>query len=72
MYLLMDFATGGELFYHLRGRGRFDEDTARFYAAEVILALEYMHSNNIAFRDLKLEKYAGGYYRQQKINATLV
>ena len=57
MYMLMDFAAGGELFYHLRGRGRFDEDTARFYAAEVVLALEYMHSRNIAFRDLKLEKY---------------
>jgi len=51
----MDFATGGELFYHLRSRGRFDEDTARFYAAQVLLAIEYMHNNNIVFRDLKLE-----------------
>jgi len=53
--MLMDFATGGELFYHLRGRGRFNEDTARFYAAEVVLALEYMQNHGIAFRDLKLE-----------------
>lgn len=55
IYMLMDFAAGGELFYHLRGRARFDEDTARFYAAEVVLALEHMHSRNIAYRDLKLE-----------------
>jgi serine/threonine protein kinase len=55
VYMLMDFATGGELFYHLRETGRFDEDTARFYAAEVVLALEYLHSKNIAYRDLKLE-----------------
>jgi len=55
IYMLMDFATGGELFYHLREAGRFDEDTARFYAAEVVLALEHLHSKNIAYRDLKLE-----------------
>jgi len=55
MYMLMDFATGGELFYHLRAQGRFNEDTVRFYAAEVVLALEHLHNKNIVFRDLKLE-----------------
>jgi len=39
----MDYLPGGELFTHLKKRGRFDEETARFYACEVILALEYLH-----------------------------
>jgi len=55
LYMVMEFAAGGELFYHLRERGKFDEHTARFYAAEVIMALEYLHSSGIVFRDLKLE-----------------
>lgn len=55
IYVLMEFAAGGELFYHLRDKGKFDENTARFYAAEVVMALEYLHSSGIVFRDLKLE-----------------
>jgi len=53
--MMMEFAAGGELFYHLRERGRFDENTARFYASEVVMALEHLHSHGIVFRDLKLE-----------------
>ena len=40
----MDYLPGGELFTHLKERGRFDEETAKFYAAEVILALDYLHT----------------------------
>jgi len=57
LYMVMDFANGGELFTHLRkaeGR-RFSEKRARFYAAELILGLEYMHGNGIIYRDLKPE-----------------
>lgn len=50
-----DFKNGGELFSHLARRGSFDEDEARFYAAELLLALEHLHSLGIIYRDLKLE-----------------
>jgi CRP-like cAMP-binding protein len=55
LYFLLEPALGGELFSVLRARTFFDEDTARFYAASVVLAFEYMHSKNIIYRDLKPE-----------------
>lgn len=51
----MDFLNGGELFYHLRREQRFSEDRTRFYAAEILVALECLHENGIIYRDLKPE-----------------
>ncbi|KAL4793280.1 kinase-like domain-containing protein [Aspergillus venezuelensis] len=55
LYMVMDFVEGGELFSLLRKSQRFPNPVAKFYAAEVTLALEYLHSLNIIYRDLKPE-----------------
>lgn len=47
LYILFEYIPGGELFSYLRNVQRFPDITARFYACEVILALEYLHSKNI-------------------------
>ena len=55
LFLVMDFLNGGELFFHLKRRGLISENEARFYLAEMILAIEFLHSNGVIHRDLKPE-----------------
>ncbi|KAL2209147.1 serine/threonine-protein kinase [Sarocladium strictum] len=57
LYMLLDYVPGGELFSYLRKLRRFDERVARFYAAEIVLVLEYLHEEQggVAYRDLKPE-----------------
>nr|CCA16558.1 ribosomal protein S6 kinase putative [Albugo laibachii Nc14] len=55
LYLLMDYYCGGSLYTQLRKRERFDIAQARFYAAELALALTHLHDMRIMYRDLKLE-----------------
>lgn len=55
LFMVMDYIEGGELFSLLRKLQRFPNPVAKFYAAEVTLALEYLHSHNIIYRDLKPE-----------------
>lgn len=50
LYLVMDFKGGGELFHHLQKEGRFTEDRARFYTAEIVLAFEHLHKFDIVYR----------------------
>ncbi|KAF5302212.1 hypothetical protein FQA39_LY10251 [Lamprigera yunnana] len=52
---VMHYVNGGELFFHLRNRERFSEERSRFYGAEIISALSYLHSLNIVYRDIKSE-----------------
>ncbi|PSS28090.1 hypothetical protein M430DRAFT_162973 [Amorphotheca resinae ATCC 22711] len=56
LYMLLDYCPGGEVFSYLRRAKRFDENTARFYAAEIVLVLEFLHEREgVAYRDLKPE-----------------
>ncbi|KAG5180123.1 putative protein kinase [Tribonema minus] len=55
VYFVLDYCAGGELFFHLSQRKRMPEYMARFYAAEITLALEHLHGCDIAYRDLKPE-----------------
>ncbi|CAK85153.1 unnamed protein product (macronuclear) [Paramecium tetraurelia] len=55
LYLVTDFLAGGELFYHLRKSKKFPEERMKLYAAELILALDYLHQKGIIYRDLKPE-----------------
>ena len=41
---------GGELFFHLTKAGRFTEERTKFYSAEIVLAIEYIHSKDIIYR----------------------
>ncbi|OAD80525.1 serine/threonine protein kinase AGC family, partial [Phycomyces blakesleeanus NRRL 1555(-)] len=55
LYLILEYATGGELFTHMATENMFLEDVARFYLAELVLALEHLHGLGIVYRDLKPE-----------------
>ncbi|KAJ2956735.1 hypothetical protein NQZ79_g7447 [Umbelopsis isabellina] len=55
LFMMLEYVVGGELFSHLRRAGRFTTDIARFYASEILLAVEYLHSKDIIYRDLKPE-----------------
>ena len=55
LYLVLEYMPGGELFFWLRKARRFSVDRVRLCAAEVILAFEFLHKNNVVYRDLKPE-----------------
>ena len=54
-YICMEYVQGGELFYRMRKYGVIPIDEARLYIAEIALALNYLHTNGIIYRDLKPE-----------------
>ncbi|KAF2280075.1 uncharacterized protein EI97DRAFT_429841 [Westerdykella ornata] len=56
LYLILEYAQGGELFHHLATERMFSEEVAAFYMAEMVLALDHLHRNvGVVYRDLKPE-----------------
>ena len=49
IYFVMEYVSGGDLMWHIQHQ-QFNEKRAKFYACEVLLALEYFHKNNIVYR----------------------
>ena len=55
LHIVMEYYPGGELYHHLKRVRKFSEDHAKFYFAEVLMSLKYLHEKDIAYRDLKPE-----------------
>lgn len=51
--MVMEYMPGGDLYSLLKAMSYFEEDMAKFYMAEIVLAVEYLHSRHITHRDLK-------------------
>lgn len=66
LYMVLEYVVGGEFFTHLRTVQRLENNQAKFYAAQVTLIFEYLHSQDFIYRDLKPENLLldkGGYLK---------
>lgn len=55
LFFVIEFINGGDLMYHMQRQCRLPEDHAKFYAAEICIAMNFLHERQIVYRDLKLD-----------------
>lgn len=67
IYIILEYAPGGELYKRLKAQGRFDEQTAATYISALASALRYCHSKHVIHRDIKPENLLVGANHHIKI-----
>ena len=55
LFIVQEFIQGGDLFFHIHSNPKFSNEKAKFYIIELVLAIEFLHKNNMLYRDLKPE-----------------
>ena len=60
LFLVQEFLQGGDLYFHIHAERKFSSEKTKFYVIELVLAIEFLHKNNMLYRDLKPENILMG------------